>query len=485
MPGLILFLLVVWVLKNAAMDVMHAKNGTENPRFAARKRAREAAGGRYGFRDWWGDFWADVLQERTRLRREKARREAEKRTGSAAVPVDLADSPGGEGGRPVEPVARPETAAVPEDGAAATGPADPADPAPTDEPAGSTPPDDGPVPAGDSDTQQPSAPVIPLDQHRRRRNDPPPPAADADPPPPSPANQSAVADNDWITAAEGLGITCHGWPAVVDGLTVNGDDATTWAQCESRAFSSPGQTGCYRQWEINMRSTPDGRVMVVSVRMTHRGADPRNPEPRDYTPTGDAATPSRDAWIVYARNHLPRCGTCGAQSRLDPDNNHPHLRIADDGMSATVGAVAGPGCGSRYQIAMRAIRDGDICHIVHATTRVQACDNTEKEGTAMPNIAETRAEVVGLDQSINYADALRQTGVDHGSAGNEGYIGQLVRGGNSGAVIQTAREMQAAFDAAAAAAAAHLAELKKQKSIQEGYAANPDAGSKDYQLAGR
>ncbi len=121
--------------------------------------------------------------------------------------------------------------------------------------------------------------------------------------------------------------------------------------------------------------------------------------------------------------------------------------------------------------------------------------NDAKQNEGEPPMTTTReqanaandagAEVVGLDQSIAYTEQLRAVATNHGHAGNEGYIGQLERGRNSGAVLATAAEMQEAFDAAAAAADRHLTELQRQKTVQEQYDLHPDAGDKDYQTAGR
>ncbi|MGC9670968.1 hypothetical protein ACNTMW_31025 [Planosporangium sp. 12N6] len=94
-------------------------------------------------------------------------------------------------------------------------------------------------------------------------------------------------------------------------------------------------------------------------------------------------------------------------------------------------------------------------------------------------------EVIGLDQSIAYAKSLAQFAGEHGAAGNEGYIGHLTSSKVSGAALASAHEMQEAFANAQAAAERHAGELEKQKSVQEQYDANPDAGDKDYQQQGR
>lgn len=97
----------------------------------------------------------------------------------------------------------------------------------------------------------------------------------------------------------------------------------------------------------------------------------------------------------------------------------------------------------------------------------------------------TPAEVIGLDQSIGYAESLAKTAAEHGPGGNEGYIGHLISAKVTGEALGTAREMQEAFANAAAAAERHAAALTRQKSIQEQYDAQPDAGDKEFQTAGR
>jgi hypothetical protein len=94
----------------------------------------------------------------------------------------------------------------------------------------------------------------------------------------------------------------------------------------------------------------------------------------------------------------------------------------------------------------------------------------------------TAGEVVGLDQSIAYAEGLATEAGEHGTDGGETYLAHLAERRVVGAGITTAADMQQAFTTAAAAAAAHAAELTKQKSVQEAYDAAPDAGDKDFQL---
>jgi hypothetical protein len=89
-------------------------------------------------------------------------------------------------------------------------------------------------------------------------------------------------------------------------------------------------------------------------------------------------------------------------------------------------------------------------------------------------------EIIGLTQSIAYAERLAAEARLHGPDGNESYLVQLAAARVTGASLTTGHDMQAAFAAAAAAAAAHAAELGKQSTVQERYNANPDAGDKGY-----
>jgi hypothetical protein len=101
------------------------------------------------------------------------------------------------------------------------------------------------------------------------------------------------------------------------------------------------------------------------------------------------------------------------------------------------------------------------------------------------NTMSTSTEVTGLDQAINYARAVAGEAGLHGSAGNEGYIGHLAQRNVTGAPLQSAYDMQAAFSAAAAAAEAHAVDLEEMKGVQEQYDMNPDAGDQQFAQGGR
>lgn len=77
--------LIIWILKNAAVDVTSAVKGTPNPRYEYKMAKAKAAGQhaptppRYGGRQWWNDFYSDALEAQTKWRRERsARKDAEK-----------------------------------------------------------------------------------------------------------------------------------------------------------------------------------------------------------------------------------------------------------------------------------------------------------------------------------------------------------------------------------------------------------------------
>lgn len=98
---------------------------------------------------------------------------------------------------------------------------------------------------------------------------------------------------------------------------------------------------------------------------------------------------------------------------------------------------------------------------------------------------QVNGEVTGLDPAISYAKSLAMFAGEHGQAGNEGYIGFLQQSKVEGQALQSAHDMQEAFANAQAAAAKHEQELAKQKSVQEAYNANPDAGDKQFQQNGQ
>jgi hypothetical protein len=107
---------------------------------------------------------------------------------------------------------------------------------------------------------------------------------------------------------------------------------------------------------------------------------------------------------------------------------------------------------------------------------------TPNKEKIMPTV---NGEVTGLDPAISYAKALAHFAGEHGQAGNEGYIGFLANSKVSGDGLQSAHDMQEAFANAQAVAERHAAKLTEQKSVQEAYNANPDAGDKAFQQNGQ
>jgi hypothetical protein len=89
-------------------------------------------------------------------------------------------------------------------------------------------------------------------------------------------------------------------------------------------------------------------------------------------------------------------------------------------------------------------------------------------------------EIIGLTQSIAYAEHLAAEAGLHGPDGNEGYLARLAGCRVTGTGLTTGHTMQEAFAVAATAAAAHADELTRQKNIQEQYDVNPEAGDKTY-----
>jgi hypothetical protein len=115
MFGIFELWLILWLLKNAAMDVSYAVKGGANPRYELKKAKARAAGQnppsqpRYGTRDWFTDLLADGLEAQTEHRRRKAGAKRKARELAEAEEAELAAGPaGGPAGRPAgEPVPKP------------------------------------------------------------------------------------------------------------------------------------------------------------------------------------------------------------------------------------------------------------------------------------------------------------------------------------------------------------------------------------------
>lgn len=109
--------LIMWVLKNAAMDVSYAVKGGTNPRYELKKAKARAAGQnppsqpRYGTRDWFNDLLADGLEAQTEHRRRKA---AAKRQAREQAELDAAEAEQDQAGEPGQPQPAPDPAAQPD-----------------------------------------------------------------------------------------------------------------------------------------------------------------------------------------------------------------------------------------------------------------------------------------------------------------------------------------------------------------------------------
>jgi hypothetical protein len=134
--------LIVWLFKNAAMDVMYASSGKPNPRYEAKKAKARAAGladpaqHRYGTRDWFDDLLADGLQAQTEWRRQRAdaKRRAREEAELEQADAGQSDEPGqgDESGRPQpDPAAQPDSQTSGPGAGGAPDPEQPQPPRPT------------------------------------------------------------------------------------------------------------------------------------------------------------------------------------------------------------------------------------------------------------------------------------------------------------------------------------------------------------------
>lgn len=107
--------LIMWLLKNAAMDVSYAVKGGTNPRYELKKAKARAAGQnppsqpRYGTRDWFNDLLADGLEAQTEHRRRKAdaKRKAREQAELEAEEAEQ-DQAGEPGQQQPDPAAQPD-----------------------------------------------------------------------------------------------------------------------------------------------------------------------------------------------------------------------------------------------------------------------------------------------------------------------------------------------------------------------------------------
>jgi len=141
--------LILWLLKNAAMDVSYAVKGGANPRYELKKAKARAAGQnppaqpRYGTRDWFNDLLADGLQAQTEWRRRKA--DAKRRAREQAE-LEQAEAEAEQGDEPGQPQPQPDPAPRPDPQPQTSGPGAGGAPDPEQQqpPRPTPPPADGP-----------------------------------------------------------------------------------------------------------------------------------------------------------------------------------------------------------------------------------------------------------------------------------------------------------------------------------------------------
>lgn len=168
--------LIMWLLKNAAMDVSYALKGKTNPRWELKRDKARAAGQnppaqpRYGTRDWFNDLLADGLQAQTEWRRRQA---AAKRQAREQAELEQAEAQQAEAQRAEAERAEAERAeAERAEAERAAGEQQNTDPAPADPPApeqtsgpgagGAPDPEQQPTPRPTSPPDGPTAKVIPF-----------------------------------------------------------------------------------------------------------------------------------------------------------------------------------------------------------------------------------------------------------------------------------------------------------------------------------
>lgn len=128
----------------------------------------------------------------------------------------------------------------------------------------------------------------------------------------------------------------------------------------------------------------------------------------------------------------------------------------------------------------------DICPIHGKGRKTEPSKSVNPNPPSQENTeGAVMSEVQGLDQAIAYARSVAGVANQHSTTGAEQYVGHLTQRNVTGAALQSAYDMQAAFSTAAVMAEKHADELEKQKAVQEAYDSNPDAGDQTFQTAGR
>lgn len=393
--------LIVWVLKNAAVDVVSAAQRRPIPSHERWKAKHTGAvpTADWGVKTWASNLVADGLAAQTERRREKA---AQKKL--AADPVDTALVDAVDLTTPPQGL-RPETATVatPEDWTDRFGPH--TQPAPTAK--------EGPTMSDDT------------------------PGA-------SPEHLGATASDawnrgDWDTAV-----------AALDELQERHPDS--YASATLHMFNDQ------RQVDMSV-----DRVHAEALRRAAeqpRSASEAEPMPPSQTPCPASWSATTPCQHPDGDAHAGLCFNDDSGERETWDRNTSYFCEPMSPAERKEARAAAP---------------------TPPTNVIQFPSSTNPKENHMS----TTGEVVGLDQSIAYAKSLAKFAADHASAGNEGYIGHLTSAEVSGATLQSAHEMQAKFGEAMAAAQKHAEDLKNQKSVQEAYDNAPDAGNKQFQMAGR
>ncbi len=375
--------LLVWLAKNAAMDVTYALRGAPNPRYEVRKAKARAAGQaapnqpvRYGTRDYFADLLSDGLQARTEARRARA----ETRRREQTEPTE-----------PTEPTEQTEPTSAGGGGRAAVD-TEPAD----DRPGG--------------------RPFIP----------------------PEP---TVVHDDDTYVVPPSPAVRCVRCRTVACGPG------------QTRSDGSRLCSGCLTETGHAFFTSPEWQQALLDAGRQHEvnaWCHGVHPGPAEL----------KGAVAAFSARHTASRRTATSHTEI----------------SEPAGGAADPEF-DQVPRAQESAADGPSAQIIPFPPITPPQEDT--------TVTTTNGEVVGLDQSIAYAKSLGRFAGEHGSAGNEGYIGHLSKSKVAGAGLATAHEMQEAFGTAAAAADKHAAELEKQKTVQEAYDLAPDAGDKDYQQQGR
>jgi hypothetical protein len=105
--------------------------------------------------------------------------------------------------------------------------------------------------------------------------------------------------------------------------------------------------------------------------------------------------------------------------------------------------------------------------------------NTGSQGAAMA------IEIKGLDPAIDYAKDVASSHAEHGTAGNEGYLGALTAANVTGPSYDSAAEAQEASSIAAAKWEKHAELMTEHKRVQEAQDQTPDAGTQEFNQGGR